>query len=250
MSKDKLAKKAEVEIVTAAAGMVPVPFLNSLLKGAIALFNEANATRAEREVDKFCKHAARLMDIDDPAYLIAELETELENEWLQDLLIDGFRQMMQCLDETAKPCVVALFVDYRELQSNPDVFFRRVGNMFIECDEDTLKTMKKITTLYVDFLQTDPSVGSRYLAQDGPSKTNSREIWFVGLGTPSTAAFSKRIQEPKNLSKVCQLLMNHGFGRLPTKKLPHTGADVIEFPDYTEKEVSALSKYLAPVELH
>jgi len=245
-----LAKNVVTEVSGAVAGLFLGPFSGPTVKGAAALWSEIHRRRVARGVDDFCKRAAEQIGAADPAAFVEELMADFDKEWLQEALVAGFWQMMSCLDEAAKPCVIAVFVDYRERQSNPDVFFRRVGNMFSECDKETLKTMKVVAKQYVDAVGDEPHPeGTRHLIRSTRRPDHPPMIWVTSPQVDGSPRRSHEVTEPENLSRVAQFLPNHGFGETPSGMgSTHFGGDcVLTFRPSSDSGMQALSTYLAPV---
>lgn len=133
MSKDMVTEA----VVHAGSLLLDSAPLSSALKMAARygprMLKGAYGRRAERRFARWLTDVATDLRWN-PEQLAETILASVDAPWAHDVLVEGFRHLMDALDESVVPSVAALSAEYLEAKKPPDRWFRRVGNLLVEMD--------------------------------------------------------------------------------------------------------------------
>lgn len=220
------------------------------------LMSRATAQRAKQFMS-FLDKLAKYMNMNSALEMqlwIEEHWDKEDNEWLFEGFDQGFRAVLDTLNETAKKCAIIMVADYLKNARHPNRFFRQHALLFQECDDRVLKVLLTITDEIV--ARSSPRVGVVLGKQVEQGKPDATGPVIVGLGGHvNEDKLFLEVGSPFVFYNVCDILIRVGFlstwaseGKIYPQR---QGFQVSEYMGMAEgHQVSlftSLQTYLAPV---
>jgi hypothetical protein len=233
---NKIVKAAVEGAAEEAAGLVPG------VSTAIKVVRAAFAKHAEARAEELFRCIGIHLGVGDPERAAEILEAKIGEDWFDEAIRQGFRDMMDCTDAEVRRCIGFLVAEY-VVDGHPlDRKYRLVGGLFRRSDSTMLATLLSICDAYAGLLEMKPQ-GECVLIRG--NRTPSGPTFFMyDMRGKHRSTYAEGV--PENFDVCADSLIGEGLGAQWTGSSSTTfgGDPVARFPLGEDSAMALLTRCL------